>query len=563
MFRYNGVTSHEMKKNNLIIIMARAKGSKYISRQNLRLVNDKPLIHYILETSLKYKNADVYVSTDSEEIKEYVSMFDARIIFRPKLLRKDTTTVEEIAYDVVSSLSNLNLNYEKCLVLNPKFPLIKLNTIKKFFNKLQNDVKIIYGYDENTYNYNVYKLKKSTAKNEILLNIRKEIVKTEKIISFMCKPVLQRKKFSSITYGLDIPSSEILPLNNYHDFGIFEKILNRKKILIRIDGGHNIGIGHVYNMLTILNHFRNDDMVIVMHHSKSVGASKFKENLYNVKIFSSQNELFDIIKKFKPDIIFNDILDTSVEYMKKLTKNCFFIVNFEDLGLGRKYADLVFNPIFNSNHHKKNEFYGSDFACVRDDFRIWKKTPIRKNAKNVLISFGGTDPTDKTNQILRIISKTNLKFLNFTVLLGHGYLNTKKIKNLIKEMNSNGFHINIIEKSDFFVKYVRDCDFAIISNGRTVFEVACVKVPMIVIAVNPRERQHSFIKYCKAGLSLDFSSTQQNKLLIKYINKMLNFETRKYFTNNLEKTDLLNGVNKVIQIINEKFIHKKELLHNV
>ena len=118
------------------------------------------------------------------------------------------------------------------------------------------------------------------------------------------------------------------------------------------------------------------------------------------------------------------------------------------MGPGRKYADLVFNPIFNSNHHKKNEFYGSDFACVRDDFRIWKKTPIRKNAKNVLISFGGTDPTDKTNQILRIISKTNLKFLNFTVLLGHGYLNTKKIKNLIKEMNSNGFHINIIEKSE-------------------------------------------------------------------------------------------------------------------
>ena len=33
--------------------------------------------------------------------------------------------------------------------------------------------------------------------------------------------------------------------------------------------------------------------------------------------------------------------------MKKIRKLTSMIVNFEDVGEGRAYADLVFNPIFN------------------------------------------------------------------------------------------------------------------------------------------------------------------------------------------------------------------------
>ena len=59
-----------MKKTNLILIIAR-KGSKdNVSRQNLRLVNEKPLIYYIMNTAKKYHSADVFVSTESEELQE-------------------------------------------------------------------------------------------------------------------------------------------------------------------------------------------------------------------------------------------------------------------------------------------------------------------------------------------------------------------------------------------------------------------------------------------------------------------------------------------------------------
>ena len=46
-----------MKKNNIFLIMARS-GNEYLARQNLRLVDDKPLLYYILKTCLKFKNSD-------------------------------------------------------------------------------------------------------------------------------------------------------------------------------------------------------------------------------------------------------------------------------------------------------------------------------------------------------------------------------------------------------------------------------------------------------------------------------------------------------------------------
>ena len=60
----------KMKNKLLILIMARKGSRDSISRQNLRLVKDKPLIHYVLQSSLNFPHTDVLVSTDSEEISD-------------------------------------------------------------------------------------------------------------------------------------------------------------------------------------------------------------------------------------------------------------------------------------------------------------------------------------------------------------------------------------------------------------------------------------------------------------------------------------------------------------
>ena len=533
--------------------MARSGSDDAISRQNLRMVNGKPLIYYIIKTALKFKNASVVVSSDSEEIKELSKMYGAQVIHRPKKLTTNRTSIKEICLDALKKIKYNEQNLEYCLVLHPKIPLIKLKTINTFFKMskanrgtffgISNIIDAKYAYKINSYD-KFFKLKSNPYQIGLL----------NKIVCFKIKSFVENNgKFDLPFCGINLSKSETLALKTYSEFGIFEQILSKRKILVRIDGSKSIGMGHVYNILSILNHFRNDEILVVMHKKTSLGSKKFREHLYDVKLFSSFTELEKIIEKFKPDIIFNDVLNTKEDYMRKLGTHCCFIVNFEDLGDGRKFANLVFNPIFKTKKILPNEFYGGKYACVRDEFRLFKNSILQKIPKKVVISYGGTDQNNLTEKTIDIIKKHNIKNIEFTVILGYGFTTISKIKENISNLNNDGFRFNLIINSDFLAKHVRDADFSIISNGRTVFEFAAMCVPLISVSVNSREKSHSFVMDEKIGFHFNYEDSSFEKLIIQGINKMLLYRNRKLFKNRLEKLDLLQGIDNVVSIINSKY----------
>jgi|TARA_Y100000310_G_C20684039_1_gene817833 spore coat polysaccharide biosynthesis predicted glycosyltransferase SpsG/CMP-N-acetylneuraminic acid synthetase len=543
-----------MKNENIILIPARA-GTTNISRQNLRLVVNKPLIYYVIKTALRYTK-NVYVSTDSEEIEEISKLFGAKIIIRPKNLTKDSTKLEDVADHALLQICK-NKNFAKCLILNPKYPLIELSTIKEFFSILNKNAQTVFGFVFNSHHQykKIHFYKKNSGK---IIGDLNNCVITEKIVSFNIQKFLKTKKFSSQFFGLKLSENELLALNSYHDFGILEKILNRKRILVRVDGNHKIGLGHVHNMLTILNHFRNEEILIVMDYYKKLGYKKFQEHLYNVKFFKKGNELFNIIKQFRPNIIFNDILDTEQNYMKKIKDEKVFVVNFEDLGSGRKNADLVFNPIFHSTNKNSNEYYGPEFACVRDEFRLWNPIMIRKSARKVVIIFGGVDPTNKTYQILKLLEKYQLKNLTYSIVIGQDYKNRKKLLDLISKMKKLNFNIILNENVDFLSKIFHESDFAITSNGRTVFELGSLHIPMIVVPVNKREKTHSFVQKYNVGYTIKLLNESTSEEFHNIFKAIIKYDTRRRFQNNLKQVNLLYGVDRVIQKINLAFEEKNK-----
>ena len=533
--------------------MARKGSDDVISRQNLRLVNNTPLLYYIVKTALEFKKADVIVSTDSEEIRELSLLYGANYIKRPKRLTKNSTSIKEICLDTLQKLEKENIHYEKCLVLHPKIPLIKISTINTFFKNLEKNESTLFGIDSIIDPKLGYEIE--TSKKLLKLDpFKKPLGILNKIVAFNTNKFIKNNgNFVSPFYGLKLSNDETHSLISYHDFGTFEQILNRRKILVRIDSTIKIGMGHIFNMLTILNNFRNDEIMILMHKNRNLGYKKFKENLYNVTFFTSDNEFNKILTKFKPDIIFNDILNTKASYMKKLHNHTKMIVNFEDQGDGRKFANLVFNPIFEKQKSLSNEFYGSKYACVRDEFRIWKNETLSKNIHKILISFGGTDQNNITEKTISIIEKNNIKNIEFILLLGFGYMHKKMIKQKIKNLQKNNFNIVLVDSSDFIAKYTRDIDFAIVSNGRTVFELASMNIPILAISVNTREQNHNFVKEQNVGIKIDYEKLSYEKTLKISLEKMLNFNNRKNYKKNLTKIDLLNGINIVVDKINHDY----------
>jgi len=538
-----------MNFENLILVMARSSGSKLVSRQNLRLINGKPLLYYVLQTALKRKNTLVAVSTDSEEIRQLSLSYGAQVIMRPKFLTRDSTTLEDIAGHSLKILQKKGHQFQKCLIIHPHFPLITINTIERFFNNLNNKINTIFGFEEDSIHDDVIS-EVTTRKEPCQINhLTKRVVRTKKIVAFNCSSFMQINAFSKPYYGIKIPLDEIFSPTSYHDFGALESIINKKRILVRVDGSKEIGLGHVYNMLTVLNNLRKEEILIVMNSKKRLGLQKFREYLYNVKLFSTEAELMRIIRNFRPQVVLNDILDTSLRYMKKLKEIDAVIVNFEDRGKGRLLADLVFNPIYQEKRAFKNEHYGAKYACVRDEFRIWQRSKVRDQVEQIIVSFGGTDPTNKTRDVLDVINEMNLKLVRVKVILGLGNTHKNEIKTMAKKMNHVGFKIDIIEKADFLAKNIIESDFAIISNGRTVFEVAATRVPIISIAVNKREKDHSFVDKANVGISTTLESNKDKLILMESIKLMMKTSHRRKYYKNLKKINLLSGVELVNRLI--------------
>ena len=532
-----------MKNENLIVIIARESGKQNISKQNLRLVNGKPLLYYVIKTAKESKNCYTVMSTDSDEIKQYGEFYQIPVLDRSKKLTKDDAKLVEIARETLTKLEKKGLKFKKCLILHPHFPLIKKETIQKFFSNLNEKVSVIYGYEKQPdYNFG------TITKNSNLNISSKKTVKIIKIVSFDCQKLSNIKNKNNI-FGLEISSEEIFTPDNYHQFASLESVLKRKKIVVRVDADINIGLGHVYNMLTVLNNIRNEDLLIVMNAKKNLGLKKFRERLYTVKTYSNENEFWKIIRSFKPDIIFNDILDTSVNYIKKLKKKKIFVVNFEDLGSGRKFADLVFNPIFESKKPLKNEYYGPNYACVREEFRVFKRKKIRRHVKNIAITLGGVDKNNNTLKILSVIKKFELlKNVKIRIILGLGYKQKKKLLELTNKMNEMDYKIKIVEKVNLLSKYLIDCDFVIASNGRTVFEIASLNIPLISLSVNKREQQHNFVRKSNVGYHLDYTNNFVYKLKSN-IEDMMDFSIRKKKIKNLEKENLQKGITTVTRKI--------------
>ena len=325
-------------------------------------------------------------------------------------------------------------------------------------------------------------------------------------------------------------------------------MVGQRKILIQVTANKKIGLGHVYNILTLLPYFKKDEILIVMNKKNSLGNSKFKIKSYKVKIFENQLQLFKIIENFSPNIIINDILNTKASFIQKLKKMKCFVINFEDLGSGSDYANLVFNPIYYQKS-TSTKFFGEKYACVREEFRKkQRKTP----RKSIVISFGGVDPKNLTLRLLKILQKHTPKYKIF-VIIGNEFLQKKQVLEKIKSLKQNGFNIKEIVKSDKISHFV-DCSmFAITANGRTVFEVASRHVPIITISANPREEIHAFSKKKKIGYHLGLCSKITDQKILEAIKKMEIRNNRIKFKKTMQKINLRDSVCTVEKIINEHY----------
>lgn len=116
--------------NTVALIPAR-QGSKGVHHKNIKIINGKPLISWSIEHALNAKCIDdVYVSTDSEKIREIAISYGARAPFlRPADISNDTASTESVVEHFLEWALNNGLHIDYIILIQATSPMRYYNQI--------------------------------------------------------------------------------------------------------------------------------------------------------------------------------------------------------------------------------------------------------------------------------------------------------------------------------------------------------------------------------------------------------------------------------------------------
>jgi UDP-2,4-diacetamido-2,4,6-trideoxy-beta-L-altropyranose hydrolase len=545
--------------NILAIIPARG-GSKGIPKKNTKLLAGKPLIAYTIESSLNSKKiANVVVSTEDEVISKISELYGAEVIKRPKELAEDHIPLDPVIFHTFKAIENKGTQYDIIITIQPTSPLISTKTIDEAietFIEKNCDTLIsvkaephLYWKKQNNDFFPLYEERKNRQYLEPIFKETGSILITKRDI------ISENNRIGSNLQLFEVPSKESIDIDNYHDWIIAENELSKKTIVFRVDGGPEIGMGHVFRALTLADKmFLNHDVYFLMDNHKKLGIEKIKASHYPLIVFDNEKEMYKQLKQLNPDIVINDILDTDAKYISELKAMGYFVVNYEDLGEGSDYADLVINSLYENTYPPDNHYYGYKYVCLRDEFQQIPSKVVTESVNCILITFGGTDPNNLTLRTLKAISKLdNIKHVQINVVIGMGYSSKEELSAFAKQLVQEGFQINVKENVLMMAYEIYNADIVITSNGRTIYEITSIGTPFISIAQNERESKHLFVHFLRGIMYLGMAyKVSEDDIYMALTGLLNNPQLRKKVNKSLQKIDLLDGINQNIKLIEEK-----------
>ena len=535
----------------LAVIPARG-GSKGIPKKNIRLMYGKPLISYSINNA---KNShyitDVFVTTDSDEIAEVAEEYGAEVIKRDESLSSDLVTLDPVIYHAKNCVEKIkNKKYDVVVTLQPTSPLLKVATLDnaiEYFIKgnfdtvisVINKPHLSWGKKENKI-VPLYKERKNRQE------LPPQYFETGAFLIAKSDAVKINTRIGENVSVFEVPEEESIDIDDKNDWLLTENIMKRKKIIFRVEGYKELGLGHIYNCITLAFSMIEHDTLLVISEKSIEGIEKIRETNLPYKIIKNDRDIDKIIKDFKPDIWVNDCLNTTKEYIESLKYKIKRVVTIEDLGSGIEVADAVINALYDSVNNK-HVYSGYKYVCLRDEFQAEQPVKFSEKVKNVLIMFGGTDPANLNKMLYNSILKFSEKYkdIKFNFITGIGYDNEKNGVITLEDKN-----IYVYPNVPRVTKYMKHADLAITSQGRTIFELAAMGVPSIVLSQNKREQTHLFARLEHGFLNLGIGKEVDQDLLENTLDWLINTKAiRKNMYDLMLSYQLKEGLQRVKNII--------------
>lgn len=536
-----------MKPKIIAIIPARG-GSKGIKRKNLRLLGSNPLIYYSIKNAMESKYiTDIVVTSEDENIIRYVSRFPVITRNRPLRLSQDSTPLDPVILDAVMYTEKKEKkHYDIVVTLQPTSPLLTADTLDnaiKQFTRSRFDTMI--SACDNT--HLDWKLENGEWKKNYGERINRQWLpqtSRETGAFVICKRQILKKgtRIGNTIEIYEVPEIESIDVDKPLDWYLCRTIMNRMSIYFVVSGNSELGMGHINRTLTLADYWFGNDINFLLLNTSSVGKTAIEARGYKTNKIKKTSDVTDIVKP--GSLIVNDILDTSELFIKSINEDN-FVVNFEDLGDGADLAHLVFNALYEKVTPPPNHMFGYKYEFLSENFLMTEPNRFNKKVNTILIAFGGADPSNLTIRVLKMLENLDEK-IKIKVA---AYKQSSDLERYVSKLSNTG-PVEYLPNIKDMAELMRGIDLAITSNGRTVYELAAMGIPIISIAQNDRETLHLFARYSKGVKYLGIASNIDDSLIQTEIIEIIkNQISRKIMYENLPINELRDGISNVTSII--------------
>ncbi len=262
----------------------------------------------------------------------------------------------------------------------------------------------------------------------------------------------------------------------------------KQDLLCRVNADANIGLGHLYRVLAIVEMLKSNFQIHFI-----VSSTTNKTLIPFDNIITIPNELYeadeaDFFAKYynsSSSVIIFDGYFCNTNYQRRFREKGFKFIVIDDYARDHFYANLVVNhsPFMKPDMYTHETYtklaLGTQYTLLRPSFLKEAKSLNSHDGKlnKLFICFGGADTFNLTIKAVEGAIATNkIKELHVIVKDSIVESEVEDYKNLHPQTK-----INVYRQvgEDQMIKVIKDCNLAIAPSSTMLFELCCIGIPII------------------------------------------------------------------------------------
>lgn len=277
------------------------------------------------------------------------------------------------------------------------------------------------------------------------------------------------------------------------------------KIGIFTEGGSHIGFGHVTRCLALAQGRRESqpdgNVRLIVNGDASLEEVLKSESFEWIRTDWRDSGLPNLLKDLDAAVIDSYLADASVyEEIAKHVKTVLYVDDNQRL-------DYPAGIIFNGSIYAQELAYprradrqfllGTEYTLLRKPFWQTAEKTIRPKVQNVLITFGGDDSKKMTPRVLKLF-RESFPEIEKAVVIGKAFQHIDAIQARADAKTRLIFNADVEEMK----RLMEEADVAVSAGGQTLYELACIGVPTIAVAVADNQtlniqgwEKQKFIRY--------------------------------------------------------------------